>query len=138
MLKTKELKKEFKLNTLYKELNNKYFQNKLGECKFEVSPDPCDYIPAVAAIKYRDKRNGEKAATIIFNSRVDWDKEAIRNVLLHELIHFHVFRKLGFCPCFQHGLLFIVKMLTLNILHHEHVRLYWYGEKITWSNNQPC
>lgn len=136
MWNTTSLKKTFKLAKLFRELNGKYFRNKLGECKFEVSPDPCDNLTAAAAIEYRDKRNGNKAATIIFNSRIDWDEKSIRQVLLHELIHFYVFVKIGHCPCFQHGLPFIFKMITINILHNEHIHMCWPGEKITWSDER--
>lgn len=138
MWNIKKIKKSFDIVSLYNEFNTKYFGNKLGECKFEDSADPCDYIPAVAAIEYRNKRNGTKGATIRFNSRIDWDEYSIRQVLLHELIHFYVFTRLGFCPCFQHGLFFIINMLRINIMHNEHVRMFWHGGKITWSRDRPC
>lgn len=134
----KTLKKEFKLNKLYQELNEKYFKGVLGEVKFESVPDPCTFIPAVAAIYKYKKRTGKKTATIKFNSRVDWNEQDIRRVLLHEMIHYYIFIKFRWSVMFPHGLPFIWEMLRINICYNEHIRMFWHKEKLTWSDNQPC
>lgn len=137
MWDTKTLKKTFNLNKLYQELNQKYFDGVLGECVFYVVPDPCSFMPAAATILPHKKRTGGYTADIKFNSRIDWNSKDVRRVLLHEMIHYYTYVKTGRCLAFPHGLRFIIKMIKINIMYNEHIRLYWYKEKLTWSNNQP-
>lgn len=133
----KTLKKEFKLNKLYQELNKKYFNNILGECTFKTAPDPNAIVPSVATIYTYIKRTGGITATIKFNSRIDWNEEDIRRVLLHEMIHYYIFIKFKRHLIFSHGLPFIWKMFKINVCYNEHIRMFWYKTKLTWSNNQP-
>ena len=91
MWNTTTLKKTFKLTKLYRELNGKYYKNLLGDCKFEAVLNPGDYKSAAAAIIYHKKRTGGNTATVYFNSRIDWNEETIRRVLIHEMIHYYLF-----------------------------------------------
>lgn len=125
MWNTTALKKTFKLTKLYRELNEKYFSNRLGDCKFEAVLNPGNRKSAAAAIVYHRKWTGGNTATVYFNSRIDWDEETIRRVLIHEIIHYYIFVATGKKPFFSHGLFYIWVMLWFNLLHHEHIRVYW-------------
>ena len=136
MWTTTTLKKTFKLSRLYRELNEGYFGGVLGDCSFEAVPDPCSFIPAVAAVSPHKKWTGGYAATIRFNSRIDWDEKDIRRVLLHEMIHYYIYVRTGRRLAFPHGLRFVVTMLKINIQHRERIRMYWHGGKLTWSEDR--
>ena len=137
MWDTTTLKKTFKLTKLFKEFNEKYFGNSLGECKFEAVPDPSTTCPAAATIRPRKKRTGGNTALIKFNSRIDWNDEDIRSVLLHEMIHYYIYVKIGPGILFPHGVPFIWEMLRINIRHNEHITRYWRKERLTWSDGRP-
>lgn len=137
MWTTTTLKKTFGLTKLYRELNGKYFGNSLGDCSIEAVPDPSSYIPAAAVITPRRKRTGGYTANIRFNSRIDWNEKNIRRILLHEMIHYYVYVKTGRGSFFPHGLRFIITMLRINLLHGEHIQVYWHEGKLTWSDGRP-
>ena len=129
MWNTTTLKKTFKLTKLYRELNGKYYNDLLGDCKFEVVLNPGDNPSAAAAIIYHKKWTGGNTATVYFNSRIDWNETTIRRVLIHELIHYYLFVVTGRRFFFSHGFSFIWVMLKINLLYHEHITVYWH-EKI--------
>lgn len=136
MWDTTTLKKTFKLARLYRELNEKYFYNRLGTCSFEAFPDPSPYVPAAACIHSRKRRTGGYTAHIKFNSRIPWDQTTIRQVLIHELIHYYNEVKYGRSFIFPHGLRFYLMMWKINLVHREHVQAYWHGERLTWSSEK--
>ena len=136
MWDTTTLKKTFKLTKLYRELNEKYFYNQLGDCTFEALPDPSPDVPAAACILSRKKRTGGYTAHIKFNSRIPWDQTTIRQVLIHELIHYYNTVKYGRSFIFPHGLRFHLVMWKINLLHREHVQTYWHGERLTRSDKK--
>lgn len=119
------MKRTFKLAKLYKELNEKYFGGILGDVKFEGNPRLWDTFAAVATIYTYKNLCGEKVATIKFDTKYDWDEKDIRRVLLHEMIHYYIFVKLGRRLIFPHGLPFIWIMLRINRKYDEHIKLYW-------------
>lgn len=129
MWNTTTLKKTFKLTKLYRELNEIYFSNRLGDCIFEVVPTPGNLKSAAAAIIYHKKWTGGNTATVYINSRIDWNGTTIRRVLIHEMIHYYIFVVTGRRPFFSHGLSFVWVMLKINLLYHEHITVYWH-EKI--------
>lgn len=135
MWNTTTLKKTFKLTKLYRELNEKYYKNCLGDCKFETDPTPGDYKWAAACIIYHRKWTGGNTATVYFNSRIDWNEKTIRQTLLHELIHYYIFVATGRRHFFSHGLSFIWVMLRINFLNHEHIRIFWH-EKIPTGSEE--
>ena len=128
MWNTTTLKKTFKLTKLYRELNGKYYNDLLGDCKFEVVLNPGDNPSAAAAIIYHKKWTGGNTATVYFNSRIDWNETTIRRVLIHELIHYYLFVVTGRRFFFSHGLSFVWVMLKINILYHEHITIYWHNK----------
>ena len=117
----KTLKKEFNLNQLYKEYNAKYFNGKLGDIVFDVYEVGDGDIFSYALENTRKKRNGEYEANIKFNSKCGWNNLNIRETLLHEMIHYYVFVKLGRCPLFEHGIFFKLVQLKLLIYHGIYV-----------------
>ena len=136
MWTTHDLKTTFKLTKLFKELNAKYFHNRLGVCTFEALPDPATDVPAAACIRPYKRRTCGYTAKIKFNSRIPWTEKTIREVLIHELIHYynHVkYRRAFFCP---HGLRFQLMMWKINLLHKEHIRTYWHYGRLTFSDGR--
>ena len=136
MWDTTTLKKTFKLAKLYRELNEKYFKNMLGTCTFEALPDPSPDVPAAACIFSYRKSTGGYTARIKFNSRIDWTETTIRQVLIHELIHYYNTLKHERHFLFSHGLRFQLVMWKINLLHKEHIRTFWHGEKLTMSKKR--
>lgn len=136
MWDTTTLKKTFKLARLYRELNEKYFYNRLGACTFEALPDPDPDVPVAASIRSHRRRTGGYTAHIKFNSRIPWNQTSIRQVLIHELIHYYNEVKYGGAFIFPHGLRFHLVMWKINLLHGEHVQAYWHGERLTLSSEK--
>ena len=137
MWNTTTFKKTFKVTKLYREMNEKYFGNLLEDYTLEVVPDPSSQTPAVAAITPYKKRTGTYAAKIRFNSRIDWNEKNVRETLLHELIHYYIYVKTGWGALFPHGPRFVITMLRINLLHREHVQVYWHEGKVTLSDGRP-
>ena len=129
MWNTTTLKKTFKLTKLFRELNEKYYKNRLGDCKIEAVPNPGNNKSAAAAIIYHKKWTGGNTATVYFNSRIDWDEKTIRQVLLHEMIHYYIFVVTGRKLFFSHGLHFVLVMLKINLLYNEHIHIFFAQEE---------
>lgn len=127
MWNTHDLKTTFKLTKLFRELNGKYFSNMLGDCTFEAVPYP---FHTAACIRSRRKWTGGYTANIKFNSNIHWNAENIRQVLLHEMIHYYINVRLNRNAFFSHGIRFLLVMLRINLCHNEHIHVYWHGEKI--------
>ena len=136
MWDTTTLKKTFKLTKLYRELNAKYFYNRLGTCTFEALPDPCPHVPVAATIYPHRRSTGGYTAHIKFNSQIHWNETTIRQVLIHELIHYYNTVKYEKAFIFPHGLRFKLVMWKINLQHGEHIRTFWHGEKLTLSSKQ--
>lgn len=117
----KTLKKEFNLNQLYKEYNAKYFNGELGDVVFDTYTVGEDDIFSYAIENTRKKRNGRCEASIKFNSRCGWNDVNIRETLLHEMIHYYVFVKLGRNPLFEHGIFFKLTQLKLLLFYGLYV-----------------
>lgn len=124
----KTLKKEFNLNQLYKEYNAKYFNGKLGDVVFDTYTVGKDEIFSYAYENAKKKRNCGYMANIKFNSECRWNNENIRETLLHEMIHYYVFIRLGRCPLFEHGFLYRLVQLRILVCHGIYVPIY--GHKI--------
>ena len=120
----KALKKEFNLNQLYKEYNAKYFNGELGDIVFDVYEVGDGDIFSYAYENARKKRTGKYEANIKFNAKCVWNDENIRETLLHEMIHYHIFIKIGRCPLFAHGVLFKLEQLRLWFRYGLHVPTY--------------
>lgn len=133
---TTTLKKTFKLAKLYRELNENYFHNRLVTCTFEALPDPVPYVPVAATIRPRRRSDGGYTAHIKFNSRISWNEASIRQVLIHELIHYYNEVKYGRSFIFSHGLRFQLMKWKINLLYGEHIWTYWHGEKLTMSSEK--
>lgn len=87
MVVTKEL-----LKRLYKEYNEKYFYNKLGECDFSFFPKNLSILG-----KYNSKndKNGKPKDKIWIGTSVIWTEEHLQRILIHEMIHMYVYRVEG-------------------------------------------
>ena len=121
----KTLKKTFHLTSLYQELNKKYFGGILGDVKFEVDSHFCVFASSVATIFTYKKPGGENMAIIKFNTSFDWNEQNMRQILLHEMIHYYIFVKFGRRLLFSHGLPFIWIMMKINRKYGENIKLYW-------------
>ena len=105
---TKELIKE-----LYKKYNRMYFNNELSMCDCHyIKLDKCTYG------RYTNKQDddGTVHGKIWITNDVDWTEEALRNVVVHEMIHHYVksIKKKNEYLFFKHGFQFRKKMHQLN------------------------
>lgn len=125
----KTLKREFKLNKLYKEYNIKYFKGKLDDVVFNVYTQEKNDIPSIAYENAHKKRNGDYSANISFNAECNWNGENICKTLLHEMIHYYHYVLLGRGTILEHGILFRLTQLRLLICHGIYVPIYG-GKKV--------
>lgn len=87
----------------YKKYNRMYFDNRLGKCKFSVQKQW-----SFGTYTYKREKNGTTTGHIWIATNVDWTEEALREVIIHEMIHHYVKTiDMRFAGLFGHGWPFI-------------------------------
>lgn len=83
-----QLTKEY-LRVLYKEYNEKYFNNVLGKCDFSFFSKNILYLGWYSA---KNDKNGKPKDKIWIGTSIKWTNEALERVLIHEMVHMYVYR----------------------------------------------
>ena len=90
------------LSRLYKEYNELYFDGKLGKCDFAIFPKS---NPSFGWYNGRDGKNGKPNDKIWIGTCIKWNKEKLKIVMIHEMIHMYN-RRIDNCKLdglFGHG-----------------------------------
>lgn len=97
MTPTKEL-----LKKLYKEYNEKYFYGKLGKCDFSFFSKNISFLGWYCGKETCKNIPNDK---IWIGTAVKWTEDALKCVLIHEMIHMYVYRIEGhkYDGIFGHG-----------------------------------
>lgn len=80
-----------KLNRLYEECNQLYFNGKLPYCR-------CTYTNMESYGDYMNykSKNGIQTTLIRISNKVEWNDISLRQILVHEMIHHYVYTIDGF------------------------------------------
>lgn len=73
------------LNKRFNEYNRLYFNNQLGKCRLS-----CLYMKDFGAYFFNDKKKDVVKSQIFIAKNVRWTEEALRDTLIHEMIHMYV------------------------------------------------
>ena len=73
------------LKELFKEYNEKYFNGVLSTCKMNYIKISC-----LGRYTYKKDKDGKIIGTIWITNDVDWSIDALRQVIVHEMIHHYV------------------------------------------------
>lgn len=69
----------------YAEYNRIYFGNKLGKCRLS-----CPNMTDFGAYYYNAKKKDKAKSQIMIAKNVNWTETALRDTLIHEMIHMYV------------------------------------------------
>ena len=83
-----ELTKDI-LKYLYQECNELYFGGVLGACDFSLFSKNLTYLGWYCA---KEDKHGKIKDKIWFGTGVYWNEEALRNIMVHEMVHMYVHR----------------------------------------------
>ncbi len=126
------------LKVLFDEYNNKYFGGRLPRCpllKFTRRHDVSDtwaHFTVYGVDKYSIEMN--------LNNNLMWTISSLRNLLVHEMIHYSNQLDYGFCGAVHHLPPFITSAWWMNLRHKElniqcHPNLLWRRERKPRKDN---
>ena len=103
------------LEDLFDEYNKLYFEGKL------VKPQLATYLgESTMGIFNVSERHSKVRTKIMIARNVRYTQEDLRDVLMHEMIHLHVYQEIG--PDYGHKKPFLDKMDELNTLYGLDIR----------------
>ena len=96
----------------FTEYNQKYFNNKLGKCRFSFY-----YTDVFGSYVYNKKIKNKPKSSITISKSVNWTEEAFKEVLIHEMIHMKI-RTVYHIPhdgVLGHGIFFFFECLRIRM-----------------------